>query len=152
MGKSFSIQVGSRMNVCPACGDKRCPRALDHRNECQHQGSIFDLDKLDPDTWQDTVMAEKTTTGIDHPDTSHYAADRIRPRTGTQRARVLEFIQQADEFGATDEEIQDGLGLNPSSQRPRRQELQKAGWIVDSGGRRKTRSGASAIVWTVAPE
>lgn len=23
-----------RMVLCPACGDKRCPRADDHRNEC----------------------------------------------------------------------------------------------------------------------
>ncbi len=23
-----------RMNLCPICGDKRCPRAADHRNEC----------------------------------------------------------------------------------------------------------------------
>ena len=22
------------MNLCPMCGDKRCPRATDHRNEC----------------------------------------------------------------------------------------------------------------------
>ena len=24
-----------RMNLCPQCGDKRCPRAADHRNGCQ---------------------------------------------------------------------------------------------------------------------
>lgn len=23
-----------RMNLCPVCGNKRCPRATDHRNEC----------------------------------------------------------------------------------------------------------------------
>jgi hypothetical protein len=24
----------TRMSVCPECGDKRCPRAEDHRNKC----------------------------------------------------------------------------------------------------------------------
>lgn len=24
----------SRMILCPVCGNKRCPRANDHRNEC----------------------------------------------------------------------------------------------------------------------
>lgn len=23
-----------RMNLCPDCGNKRCPRATDHRNDC----------------------------------------------------------------------------------------------------------------------
>jgi hypothetical protein len=26
----------SFMIVCPICGNKRCPRASDHRNECTH--------------------------------------------------------------------------------------------------------------------
>lgn len=26
--------IRSRMSLCPECGDKRCPRAEDHRNEC----------------------------------------------------------------------------------------------------------------------
>lgn len=25
---------GRRMFLCPHCGDKRCPKALDHENEC----------------------------------------------------------------------------------------------------------------------
>ncbi len=25
------------MSVCPECGDKRCPRAADHRNECNRK-------------------------------------------------------------------------------------------------------------------
>ena len=28
----------SRMSLCPECGDKRCPRAEDHRAECSSQG------------------------------------------------------------------------------------------------------------------
>jgi len=26
----------SFMIVCPECGNKRCPKAADHRNECTH--------------------------------------------------------------------------------------------------------------------
>lgn len=26
----------SRMSLCPACGDKRCPRAKDHRENCSN--------------------------------------------------------------------------------------------------------------------
>lgn len=27
---------GTRMIVCPECGNKRCPRAADHNNICTH--------------------------------------------------------------------------------------------------------------------
>ena len=30
----ISLFLRFRMNLCPICGDKRCPRAADHRNEC----------------------------------------------------------------------------------------------------------------------
>lgn len=30
----ISLFLRFRMNLCPMCGDKRCPRATDHRNEC----------------------------------------------------------------------------------------------------------------------
>lgn len=30
-GELFSYM---RMNICPDCGNKRCPKATDHRNEC----------------------------------------------------------------------------------------------------------------------
>lgn len=124
----------TRMNVCPACGDKRCARAADHRHQCHKQTNLFD-----------PVLEPKTTTGRDHPETSHYAAGRVLPKTGTQRGRVLEAIRRHG--GLTDEEIVALLDMNPSSVRPRRQELQKAGWIEDSGERRPTMSGAQAIVW-----
>jgi hypothetical protein len=34
-----------------------------------------------------------------------------------------------------------------STERPRRRELEEAGWIRDSGRTRKTASGHDAIVW-----
>ncbi len=89
-----------------------------------------------------------TITGTHHPITSHQAAERILPRTGTQRRLVLSALSLAAPFnGFTDEELQDRLGMNPSSERPRRIELLTMGWIEDSGETRVTRSGAKAIVW-----
>ena len=38
----------SRMYVCATCGNKRCPRATDHRNECHgsnapgQEGSVYE--------------------------------------------------------------------------------------------------------------
>ena len=32
-GTNFSV-VHSHMNLCPDCGNKRCPRATDHRLAC----------------------------------------------------------------------------------------------------------------------
>lgn len=80
-----------------------------------------------------------------HSPTSREAADRIEPTTGTKRAQVLRYIHNSG--GATDEEIQDALRMNPSTQRPRRRELQLQGTVVDSGNTRLTRSKRRAVVW-----
>lgn len=32
--EAFGELPGTRMIVCPDCGNKRCPKATDHRNEC----------------------------------------------------------------------------------------------------------------------
>lgn len=94
------------------------------------------------------------TAGIHHReprDTERAAADRATPRTGTARARVLAAIGEAPHNGATDEELQRHLKLNPNTERPRRVELERGGYIFDSGKRRPTVSGDSAIVWKVTP-
>lgn len=99
--------------------------------------------RLDPDA---------PTPGLarnDHPDTAKLAALRAAPRTGTARRRVLMTIANCGADGATDEEIQHSLGMNPSTQRPRRVELVQGGWIEDSGKRRRTLSGDQAIVWVI---
>lgn len=69
------------------------------------------------------------------------------PRTGTARRGVLEYLVSRGEFGATDEEIQDALAMNPSTERPRRVELVEGGWVHDGGARRLTSSGSPAVVW-----
>lgn len=78
------------------------------------------------------------------------AAVEAYPHTGTWRRRVLDAIGRSP-TGATDDEVQRWLDLNPSTERPRRVELVEMGWIEDSGERRQTRSGRSAVVWTLTP-
>jgi hypothetical protein len=82
--------------------------------------------------------------------TSLEAAEAIAPKAGSLRARVLEAIRFAGERGATDEELQTVLAMNPSTQRPRRIELAHAGLIREASFTRKTRSGRAATVWMVA--
>lgn len=78
---------------------------------------------------------------------SAYAATTL---TGTWRRRVFREIAlavAAGDDGLTDEQIQDLLALNPSTERPRRVELVERGVVEDSERRRPTRSGRSAVVW-----
>ena len=61
--------------------------------------------------------------------------------------RILAEQAAMEARGATDGEIQDALDMGGDTERPRRWELQKAGMIVDSGMRRRTRSMRMARVW-----
>ena len=80
-------------------------------------------------------------------ETSQDAASSILPSADSLRGLVLAFLRGCGELGATDEEIQLGLAMNPSTQRPRRGELLKAGLIQASDRKRETRSGRRAVVW-----
>jgi hypothetical protein len=66
------------------------------------------------------------------------------------RARVLWYIRQCGEKGATDDQCQRWLDMNPSTQRPRRIKLVSDGLVRDSGRKRETASGAMAVVWVAA--
>jgi site-specific DNA-methyltransferase (adenine-specific) len=82
-----------------------------------------------------------------HSDTSTAAAKSMKGgKANSARKRVLHFLRAS--AGATDEEMQDALSMNPSTQRPRRIELVEQGKAHDSGRRRKTKSGSKAVVWT----
>jgi hypothetical protein len=81
--------------------------------------------------------------------TSNDAADSLdAPTLNAMQRRVLELLQATPE-GLTDEEMQTRLGMNPSTQRPRRIELARRGMVVEAGTRR-TASGRMATVWRVA--
>lgn len=98
------------------------------------------------------VDAPRTTTGRDHPATSHAAAARALPRSGTQRRRVLDLLRGVWPDGLTDEEIRKRLGVPFGSGLARRNELAGDGWVEDSGDRRDTDAGAQAIVWRYVPD
>lgn len=89
-------------------------------------------------------------TAQDHSDTSTAAAEAIAPTAATLRMAVFGVI--AARGNATDEEIQIELGIPGNTQRPRRVELCEAGRVVDSGIRRRTKSGRLAVVWIIKPE
>jgi hypothetical protein len=81
--------------------------------------------------------------------TSAQAADSVTPKTlNALQAKVLRFLQTCGAFGATDEEMQLALGMNPSTQRPRRIELARRGLVVTCGTRR-TSSGRMAGIWRI---
>lgn len=84
------------------------------------------------------------------PETSAQAAAAVKPKTPSQRQRVLAAIRAAGSRGLTDEQIVEQVGLGPNSGRPRRKELQEMGLVRDSGLRRRTVSGAEAAVWIAA--
>ena len=80
--------------------------------------------------------------------TSAAAADSLGPKTlNALQRRVLELLQATPD-GLTDEEMARRLGMNPSTQRPRRIELARRGLVVTCGTRR-TASGRNADVWRV---
>lgn len=85
-----------------------------------------------------------------HSRTSRLAAEAIEPASATLRGQVLQYLRDQGHEGATDEEMQNMLGMNPSTQRPRRIELLKLGLICDSGRVRNTSSGRKAVVWRAA--
>ena len=82
-----------------------------------------------------------------HSETSREAAVAIAPDMGTLRGKVYAYIQQCGDDGATDEEIQSALEMNPSTERPRRIELCAMRLVRDSGRSQLTRSGRRAVVW-----
>lgn len=81
-----------------------------------------------------------------HSETSKAAGTSVAYCLGALQTSVLEYLTSRGEIGATDEEIQCALQLNPSTQRPRRIELMRKGLVVAHGDR-KTKSNRLATVW-----
>jgi predicted ArsR family transcriptional regulator len=80
--------------------------------------------------------------------TSAAAADSLDATTlNAMQRQVLEFLRRHGP--STDEQIATGLGMNPSTERPRRIELARRGLVIEAGVR-KTASGRKATVWRVA--
>lgn len=84
-----------------------------------------------------------------HSATSRDAAISAEGSAGTLRRQVWSFLMERGTSGATDEEIQTMLELNPSTERPRRIELVNVGLVRDSGRTRLTQSRRKATVWEI---
>lgn len=96
------------------------------------------------------MMSEPIAPFQRHSDTSYAAAKAIAPHAGAQRARVYATLVA---YGpSTQEQLSDALGLGGDSVRPRTIELRRRGLVVDSGLRRRTRSGRWAVVWMAKDE
>jgi predicted ArsR family transcriptional regulator len=82
-----------------------------------------------------------------HSATSVAAAEEIKPSRKKMAEEVYEVIRQRGPI--TDERIADVLGMNPSTARPRRIELVRAGKIRAAGTLR-TNAGRRATCWEVS--
>lgn len=83
------------------------------------------------------------------PDTSHVAANANQEIRGAQRIKVYEYLKAVGLHGATDYEIGVALSILRTSAGKRRKELLEMGHVEDSGERRQTDSGSTAIVWRI---
>lgn len=82
-------------------------------------------------------------------DTSRAAAAAITPHLASRQLDVLIVLRRLGR--ATGDEIMAALGVsNPNFVRPRLTELRLLGKIRDTGTRRPTPSGGTAIVWEAA--
>lgn len=85
-----------------------------------------------------------------HSRTSMQAADSLdEPTLNAMQRSVVAFLKARGEHGATDEEMQLGIPMDQNTQRPRRVELVRRGFVVEAGTR-KTKSGRYATAWRLA--
>jgi hypothetical protein len=99
-----------------------------------------------------TVMGTVRSLGDIEPpfvrgsDTSEAAAQSMMHTVGQLRTRVHRVIESSP-CGMTCDEVEVALKLRHQTASARVRELAIMGRIRDSGRRRKTRSGRSAVVW-----
>lgn len=80
------------------------------------------------------------------PSTSTRAANRNMPRSGSQRARVLAALHAAGDFGCTDYELGQTLGILRTAAGTRRKELAEDGLVTATPRERITDTGSPAVV------
>lgn len=97
------------------------------------------------------VKRAVTRTRHDAPQTSHDAAANAKLKVGSLRYDVHRSIGFAGIEGRTDDELEEILVRSHQSVSAARNTLVNDGLLVDSGIRRKTRTGNDAIVWIITP-
>ena len=92
------------------------------------------------------LFAAKQAPAVQTSRTSMLAADSLTPERMNALQKAVYALLASEPAGLTDEQIQTRLGMNPSTERPRRIELARRGLVVEAGTR-KTASGRMASVW-----
>jgi hypothetical protein len=82
-------------------------------------------------------------------ETSRIARLRLLPNVTAQLRDVLDFYYRRQQRGATHEEVRRVLHISYSASTTRSQDLEKSGWIMDSGRERDTTRGNPAMVWVI---
>ena len=96
---------------------------------------------------QGTLFEQQAPARRTDPETAHEAAAANQPERFTMRRDVLLMLQRKGPRGATDWEISEELGILRTSAGKRRHELVALGLVENSGQRRETDTGSTAIVW-----
>lgn len=92
-------------------------------------------------------MPERGKVRRDHGYTSQEAADRAAAFAGTQRAYVESLFVDEYPRALCDLQVQQILGMNPSSERPRRLELEERGHIRRTGEILMAGSRRETFIW-----
>lgn len=127
----------------------RCPLPVTHPSHL----SVEETRRTEQQALLPPVDAPDTRVGLHHPMTSHQAAQRALPKSGTIKAAIFAIIANRP-YGATDDELEITLARTHQSVSSARNALARDGWIaplVDPEGRhvtRLTRSGNEAHAWT----
>jgi hypothetical protein len=84
-----------------------------------------------------------------HSTTSRAAGASIKKHIGPMHKRVLAYLNERPDHGATDDEMIEALVMGGNTLRPRRRELELMERLWNSGRTRPTTSGRAAVVWTI---
>lgn len=105
-----------------------------------------------PLAWLEDAALTPEPPAQRHSETSLEAADLIRPYVNAMQAEVLDYLCSLGEAGATDIEGVAATGMNPSTWRPRRGELEDAGLVLKTEAKRPTGNGKATAYVYVATE
>jgi hypothetical protein len=80
--------------------------------------------------------------------TSEIAARMAEGFRVNHENRIYAFLRDCGHYGATDQEIEDALGIPGNSERPARRQLEKDRRVKRTKRIRFTRAKRPAIIWT----
>lgn len=103
--------------------------------------------KFIPPSKRKPVDSNSVRVSARHPVTSHIAAQKAFPKSGTKKKIVYDLILNAGLNGLCDYEIEELTGYRHESASAIRNTLMNDGWIKNSGKCRTTPQGNPAIVW-----